>query len=66
MNKQELARLEAISGEGSYLYQLAQENSLDGLKTSENDIPDDYVDPESMQEKSDEFRKDDSEPVWNE
>lgn len=62
MNNEQLARLKAISGQDSYLYQLAQENSSDGLKTSENDIPDDYVDPETIQERADEFRKDDSEP----
>lgn len=69
MNNEQLARLKAISGQDSYLYQLAQENSVDGLKTSENDIPDDYVDPETIQEQADEFRKDDSlpsEPIWNE
>ena len=38
MNNEQLARLKAISGQDSYLYQLAQENSVDGLKTSENDI----------------------------
>lgn len=58
MNKQELARLEAISGKDSYLYQLAQKDALNELKTAENDI----LDPETMQERADEIRKDDSEP----
>lgn len=58
MNNEQLARLKAISGKDSYLYQLAQENSSDELRTSDNDI----LEPETMQERADEFRKDDSEP----
>lgn len=74
MNKQELAQLKAISGQDSYLYQLAKENSLDGLKTDESYIVDgskpygndkmerlEYME-ETMQERADEFRKDDSMP----
>lgn len=38
MNNEQLARLKAISGQDSYLYQLAQENSSDELKTAQNDI----------------------------
>lgn len=66
MNNEQLARLKEISGDNSYLYRLAQENSSQSLETSENDIPDDYIDPEAMQERADEVRKDDSEPIWNE
>lgn len=58
MNNEQLARLKAISGKDSYLYQLAQKDALNELKTAENDI----LDPESMQERADEIRKDDSEP----
>ena len=68
MNKPELDRLKAISSKDSYLYQLAKENSVDELKTAESEYFDDYAskDSENMQERADEFRKDDSEPEWNE
>lgn len=62
MNNEQLTRLNDITGDNSYLYQLAQENSSDELRTSDNDI----LEPETMQERADEFRKDDSEPIWNE
>lgn len=73
MNNEQLARLKAISGKDSYLYQLAQKDALNELKTAENDILDgsepyghdkmerlEYM--EQLQERADEFRKDDSEP----
>lgn len=58
MNKKELARLKEISGENSLLYQLAQKDASNRLQTSHSDI----LEPEAMQEKADEIRKDDSEP----
>lgn len=70
MNKQELDRLSNITGQDSYLYQLAQENGSQSLETDESDIVDgsepyghDKMERlEYMQERADEFRKDDSEP----
>lgn len=38
MNNEQLDRLSNITGENSYLYQLAQENSSDELKTAQNAI----------------------------
>lgn len=58
MNNEQLARLKAISGKDSYLYQLAQKDASNRLQTSHSDI----LEPEAMQEKADEIRKDDSEP----
>ena len=68
MNNEQLARLKAISGQDSYLYQLAKENASQSLETAESEYFDDYAskDSENMQERADEFRKDDSEPEWNE
>lgn len=38
MNNEQLARLKAISGKDSYLYQLAQKDALESLETGERDI----------------------------
>ena len=68
MNSKELDRLGAISGIDSYLYELASKDvsrapevSLDDeLDTGHQEKRAD--DPERMQERADEFRKNDSEP----
>jgi len=59
MNSKELDRLGAISGVDSYLYELA---SKDASQAPEINL-DDEIDAERMQERADEFRKDDSEPL---
>lgn len=56
MNNEQLDRLETIIGKDSYLYQLAQKDASNRLETSQND------NLETMQERADEFRKDDSMP----
>jgi hypothetical protein len=58
MNNEQLERLGQVISKDSYLYQLAQKDALESLETSDSDI----LDPETMQERADEFRKDDSEP----
>ena len=54
--------LESIVGADSYLHELATKNSSDRLKTAQNDAPDDYIYPETMQERADAIRKNDSAP----
>ena len=56
MNNEQLDRLETIISKDSYLYQLAQKDASNRLETSQND------NLETMQERADEFRKDDSMP----
>lgn len=58
MNNEQLERLGQVISKDSYLYQLAQKDALESLETSDSDI----LDPETMQERADEIRKDDSEP----
>jgi hypothetical protein len=56
MNSKELDRLGAISGIDSYLYELASKDASQAPEVSLDD------DPERMQERADDLRKDDSEP----
>lgn len=58
MNNEQLERLGQVISKDSYLYQLAQKDASESLETSDSDI----LDPETMQERADEIRKDDSEP----